>query len=102
MVGGALMALASGSAEGPPAAWCLGGAALAAELVTRLWPRQLGWARCITALVAGYGLWPATVAGLRAEVVYTVLAVAGAAVLLAAGSRVDPSHGQIHISGFET
>jgi hypothetical protein len=102
MVGGALMALASGSAEGPAAAWCLGGAALAAELVPLLWPRRLAWARCITALAAGYGVWPATVAGLRAEVVYTALTVVGAAVLLAAGRRVDPSHGQIHISRFAT
>ena len=96
------MALASGSAEGPAAAWCLGGAALAAELVPRLWPRHLVWVRCLTALVAGYGVWPAAVAGLRAEVVYTALTIAGIAVLLAAGGRVDPSHGRIHISRLET
>ncbi|HET7422301.1 MAG TPA: hypothetical protein VFJ92_01995 [Gemmatimonadales bacterium] len=102
MTGGALMALASGSAEGPTAAWCLGGAALAAQLVARLWPRHLVWVRCLTALVAGYGVWPAAVAGLRAEVVYTALTVAGIGVLLAAGGRVDPSHGQIHISRLET
>jgi len=102
MVGGALMALASGSAEGPAAAWCLSGAALVAELIPLLWPRHLVWVRCITALVAGYGVWPATVAGLRAEVVYTALTVVGAAVLLTAGRRVDPSHGQIHISRFAT
>jgi hypothetical protein len=54
--------------------------------------------RCAAVLAAGYGAWPAAVAGLRAEVVYTTLTVAGIAVLLAAGGRVDPSHGQIHIS----
>jgi hypothetical protein len=102
MIGGALMALASGSAEGPAAAWCLGGAAFAAQLVIRLWPRHLVWVRCLTALAAGYGVWLAAVAGLRAQVVYTVLTVLGAAVLLAAGGRVDPSHGQIHISRLET
>ena len=69
MIAGALMALASGSAEFPAAAWCLGGAALATELAARLWPRRLGWVRCAAALAAGYGVWPATVAGLRAEVV---------------------------------
>jgi hypothetical protein len=101
MIAGALMALASGSAESAAAAWCLGGAALAKELAARLWPRRLGWVRCAAALAGGYGVWPATVAGLRAEVVYTALALAGAAILLAAGDRVDPSHGQIHISRFD-
>jgi hypothetical protein len=102
MIAAALMALVSGSAEFPAAVWCLGGAALATELAARLWPRQPGWVRCASAVAAGYGVWPATVAGLRAEVVYTTLAVGGAAILLAAGIRVDPSHGQIHISRFDT
>ncbi len=102
MIGGALMALASGSGEGPLAAWCLGGAALATEGVARVTGRELAWLRCAVMLAAGYGVWPATVAGLRAEVVYTTLTVAGLAVLLAAGGRVDPSHGQIHISRLDT
>ncbi len=102
MIGGAMMALASGSGEGPLAAWCLGGAALATEGVARATGRELVWLRCAVMLAAGYGVWPATVAGLRAEVVYTTLTVAGLAVLLAAGGRVDPSHGQIHISRLDT
>ncbi|HKU61693.1 MAG TPA: hypothetical protein VJQ44_10790 [Gemmatimonadales bacterium] len=101
MVGGALMALCAGSAEAPAAAWCLGGAALAADLVAPLWPGAAGWVRRAALLAAGYGVWPATAAGLRAEVVYTAMVVAGAAVLLVAGSRVDPSHGQIDISRFD-
>jgi len=102
MVGGALMGLASGSVEGPRAAWCLGGAALVAELVALIPRREAAWVGCAAVLAAGYGAWPAAVAGLRAEVVYTTLTVAGIAVLLAAGGRVDPSHGQIHISRFES
>jgi hypothetical protein len=102
MIGGAMMALASGSVEGPLAAVCLGGAALVTELVARATGRELAWLRCAALLAAGYGVWPATVAGLRAEVVYTTLTVAGLAVLLAAGGRVDPSTGQVHISRFDT
>ncbi|HEU4954128.1 MAG TPA: hypothetical protein VFT28_06115 [Gemmatimonadales bacterium] len=102
MIGGAMMALASGSAEGLLAAGCLGGAALVTALVARVTGRELAWLRCAALLAAGYGVWPAAVAGLRAEVVYTTLTVAGLAVLLAAGARVDPSHGQIHISRFDT
>jgi hypothetical protein len=102
MVGGALMALSSGSVEGPRAAWCLGTAALVAELVAHIPRRELVWVLCAVVLVAGYGAWPATVAGLRAEVVYTTLTVAGIAVLLAAGGRVDPSRGHIHISRLES
>ena len=95
------MALASGSVEGPPAAWCLGGAALATELLASHTGREVAWLRCTAILAAGYGVWPATVAGLGVEVVYTTLTVAGLAVLLAASSRVDPSPGQIHISRFD-
>lgn len=102
MIGGALLALTTGSAEATIAAWCLSGAALAMAVVGRLWPGRLAWVRCGAALAAGYGVWPATLAGLGAEVVYTALGVAGMAVLLAAGGRVDPSHGQIHISRFDT
>jgi hypothetical protein len=104
LIGGALFALVSGSTSATPAAWWLGAGALIAGGAEHLAPRRPSWLWCPAALAAGLGALPATAAGLEAEVVYTTLAVAVLALLLAAGRgarrRVDSSPGQIHISRF--
>ena len=85
-VGGALFALIAGSPVGLVAACWLGGAALGATIAEYLARRGLAWLPCLSALAAGVGVLAATTAGLKSEVVYTTVAVAGLALLLAAGS----------------
>jgi hypothetical protein len=84
LVAGALFAVAAGSHGGVTAAWWLGGAGLGAGIAELFTPRGRAWLACLAALAAAVGLLPATAAGLRVEVVYTALTVAGAAALLAA------------------
>jgi hypothetical protein len=84
LVGGALFALASGSAHGVPAAWWLGAGALAVGAADLFSHRAAVWLRPAAALAGGIGALPGTMAGLEREVVYTTLAVLGIAILLAA------------------
>jgi hypothetical protein len=93
LIGGALFALISRTPDGSAAAWWLGAAALAAGIAQHTARRELAWLSCLAGLAAGIGALPATAAGLEREVVYTTFAVAGLAVLLAAGrpaSRAAP------------
>jgi hypothetical protein len=84
LVGAALFALAAGSTEGVAAAWWLGTAALAAGAAELCSRRAAAWLGRAAALAGGIGALPGTTAALEREVVYTTLAIAGAAILLAA------------------
>jgi hypothetical protein len=93
LIGGALLALLSGTRDGVTAAWWLGIGAPAVAISGPLWRRDAPWLVCLAALAAGVGTLPGTAAGLGAEVVYTTVTVAGLAVILAAGgsrAREDP------------
>jgi hypothetical protein len=84
LIGGALFALLSGSDGGITAAWWLGAAALLAAAAEYHDLRAGRWPACLAVMAAGLGVLPGTAAGLKVEVVYTTLTVAGLALLLAA------------------